>query len=122
MLDALLKEFGASFPEFKRVLIDERDMYLTNSLRNAYQPVPCEFVPGGKYIFNRKKQVRYDFDKINAMGRFCTSLCSRSSWVGSRKRHQKQLDQRIQHRSLAQVHTKKNFFSFFLTHKKVADY
>jgi pheromone shutdown protein TraB len=48
MLDALLKEFGASFPEFKRVLIDERDMFLTNSLRNAYQPVPNESFAGGK--------------------------------------------------------------------------
>ena len=47
LLDAMLKEFGASFPEFKRVLIDERDMYLTSSLRNAYQPVANEFVPGG---------------------------------------------------------------------------
>jgi pheromone shutdown protein TraB len=47
MLDALLKEFGSSFPEFKRVLIDERDMYLTHSLRSAYQPVPNEFVQGG---------------------------------------------------------------------------
>jgi hypothetical protein len=54
MLDALLKEFGASFPEFKRVLIDERDMYLANSLRNAYQPLPNEFVPGGN--FKRKNK------------------------------------------------------------------
>lgn len=47
LLDALLKEFGATFPEFKKVLIDERDMYLTNSLRNAYEPIPNELVPGG---------------------------------------------------------------------------
>lgn len=38
MLDALVKEFGDAFPEFKKVLIDERDMYLTQSLHNAYQP------------------------------------------------------------------------------------
>ena len=50
----MLKEFGASFPEFKRVLIDERDMYLTSSLRNAYQPVANEFVPGGRI---RKKEI-----------------------------------------------------------------
>lgn len=47
LLESMLKEFGSSFPEFKRVLIDERDMYLANSLRKAYQPVPNEFVPGG---------------------------------------------------------------------------
>lgn len=47
MLDAMLKEFGSSFPEFKRVLIDERDMYLTHSLRSAYQPIPNQFVEGG---------------------------------------------------------------------------
>lgn len=46
MLDTLLKEFGSTFPEFKRVLIDERDMYLTNSLRNAYQPIVQDHTPG----------------------------------------------------------------------------
>lgn len=51
LLDAMLKEFGSSFPEFKKVLIDERDMYLTNSLRESYQPIPNEFVPGGNYYF-----------------------------------------------------------------------
>jgi pheromone shutdown protein TraB len=48
LLDALLKEFGSNFPEFKKVLIDERDMYLTYSLRNACQTIPNEFMPGGK--------------------------------------------------------------------------
>lgn len=47
ILDTLLKEFGASFPEFKKVLIDERDMYLTHSLKKASQPIPNEYVPGG---------------------------------------------------------------------------
>ncbi len=47
MLDALMEEFGATFPEFKTVLIDERNMFLTNSLRGAFQPVPNEFVAGG---------------------------------------------------------------------------
>lgn len=47
LLEALSQEFGANFPEFKTVLIDERDMYLTHSLHNAYQPVPNEFVSGG---------------------------------------------------------------------------
>ena len=47
ILEALTKEFGATFPEFKTILIDERDMYLTCSLRNAYQPIPNEFVAGG---------------------------------------------------------------------------
>ena len=47
MLDTLVREFGAEFPEFKKVLIDERDMYLTQSLRNAYQPVRNDSVPGG---------------------------------------------------------------------------
>lgn len=50
LLDALLKEFGSSFPEFKKVLIDERDMYLTYSLRNACQPIPNEFISGGLKI------------------------------------------------------------------------
>jgi pheromone shutdown protein TraB len=47
MLESLVKEFSESFPEFKRVLIDERDMYLTSSLKNAAQPMPNEFVHGG---------------------------------------------------------------------------
>lgn len=47
ILDALLKEFGSSFPEFKRVLIDERDMYLTYSLRKAGEPLPNESAAGG---------------------------------------------------------------------------
>ena len=59
MLDAMLKEFGSSFPEFKRVLIDERDMYLTHSLRSAYQPLPNEFVEGGEfYISFKKKKIK----------------------------------------------------------------
>jgi pheromone shutdown protein TraB len=48
LLEILTKEFGHHFPEFKRVLIDERDMFLTQSLRNAYKPIPNELVPGGK--------------------------------------------------------------------------
>ena len=48
LLEILTKEFGEHFPEFKRVLIDERDMYLTSSLRDAYRPIPNEFVPGGR--------------------------------------------------------------------------
>ena len=48
LLELLTKEFGDHFPEFKRVLIDERDIYLTKSLRDAYQPIPNEFVPGGE--------------------------------------------------------------------------
>lgn len=47
LLDGLLKEFGTSFPEFKRVLIDERDQYLTFSLQKAAQPKPNQFQPGG---------------------------------------------------------------------------
>lgn len=47
MLDALVKEFGASFPEFKKVLIDERDMYLAHSIKKVSQPIPNEFVEGG---------------------------------------------------------------------------
>jgi len=47
LLDALMKEFGASFPEFKKVLIDERDQYLTYSLQRASQPIPNQFQPGG---------------------------------------------------------------------------
>jgi pheromone shutdown protein TraB len=50
ILDTLVKEFGDTFPEFKRVLIDERDMFLTSSLRTACQPIPNEFVRGG-FIF-----------------------------------------------------------------------
>ena len=48
LIEILTKEFGHHFPEFKRVLIDERDMYLTSSLRDAYQPIPNDLVPGGK--------------------------------------------------------------------------
>lgn len=47
LLELITKEFGDQFPEFKRVLIDERDMYLTMSLRDAYQPLANELVPGG---------------------------------------------------------------------------
>ena len=47
ILDSLLEEFGANFPEFKRVLIDERDICLTHSLRSACKPIPNNSVPGG---------------------------------------------------------------------------
>lgn len=47
LLDTLMEEFGSAFPEFKTVLIDERNMFLTNSLRGAYQPIANEFVAGG---------------------------------------------------------------------------
>lgn len=52
LLDALLKEFGASFPEFKHVLIDERDQYLTYSLQKAAQPMQNQFQPGGGTFFS----------------------------------------------------------------------
>lgn len=42
-----MEEFGSTFPEFKTVLIDERNMYLIHSLRMAFQPIPNEFVSGG---------------------------------------------------------------------------
>ena len=58
LLDALLKEFGASFPEFKRVLIDERDHYLTYSLQKASQPMPNQFQPGGIFNNINKKNSR----------------------------------------------------------------
>jgi pheromone shutdown protein TraB len=47
ILEMLTKEFGDQFPEFKRVLIDERDMYLTSSLRDAYKPIPDGLVTSG---------------------------------------------------------------------------
>lgn len=47
ILELLTKEFGDQFPEFKRVLIDERDMYLTSSLREAYKPIANESSPSG---------------------------------------------------------------------------
>ena len=51
LLDGLLKEFGASFPEFKKVLIDERDQYLTHSLQKACHPLPSSSQPGRKFLF-----------------------------------------------------------------------
>ena len=47
ILDSLLEEFGANFPEFKRVLIDERDICLAHSLKSSSKPIPNEFVSGG---------------------------------------------------------------------------
>lgn len=47
ILETLVKEFGDMFPEFKRVFIDERDIFLTNSLKQASQPIPNEFLEGG---------------------------------------------------------------------------
>lgn len=47
MLESLVKEFGDTFPEFKRVLIDERDMYLTHSLQKASQPIPNDLESNG---------------------------------------------------------------------------
>ncbi|WP_070120100.1 TraB/GumN family protein [Bacillus marinisedimentorum] len=35
MLDSMLKEFTASFPELKRPLIDERDQYLAEKIKHA---------------------------------------------------------------------------------------
>jgi pheromone shutdown protein TraB len=48
ILESLVEEFGASFPEFKRVLIDERDICLAHSLRSAAEPASNELVPGGQ--------------------------------------------------------------------------
>lgn len=47
MLETLVKEFGDTFPEFKRVLIDERDMYLTHSLKQACKPIPNDSIADG---------------------------------------------------------------------------
>lgn len=47
ILETLVKEFGNMFPEFKRVLIDERDIFLTYSLKQASQPIPNEFLAEG---------------------------------------------------------------------------
>ena len=47
ILDSLLEEFGANFPEFKRVLIDERDICLASSLKSSSKPIPNDFVSGG---------------------------------------------------------------------------
>jgi pheromone shutdown-related protein TraB len=41
VLETLLSEIGESFPEIKRILIDERDQYLAHKIRNA---------PGGKIV------------------------------------------------------------------------
>ena len=35
VLEALLSEIGESFPEIRRILIDERDQYLAHKIRNA---------------------------------------------------------------------------------------
>ena len=63
ILDTLVKEFGDSFPEFKRVLIDERDMFLTNSLRTACRPIPNEFIRGGFktfcFHFENERNMKY---------------------------------------------------------------
>ena len=68
ILDSLLEEFGANFPEFKRVLIDERDICLTHSLQSASKPVPNDFVPGGMCILSDLKQhdVRLDMNVSNS--------------------------------------------------------
>lgn len=41
VLEALLSEIGGSFPEIKRILIDERDQYLAHKIRTA---------PGGRIV------------------------------------------------------------------------
>jgi pheromone shutdown-related protein TraB len=41
VLETLLSEIGESFPEIKRILIDERDQYLAHKIRTA---------PGGKIV------------------------------------------------------------------------
>lgn len=48
ILESLLEEFGSSFPEFKKVLVDERDIFLAHSLRSAAQPINNEFLLGGQ--------------------------------------------------------------------------
>lgn len=48
ILESLVEEFGASFPEFKRVLIDERDICLAHSLRSAADAASNELVQGGQ--------------------------------------------------------------------------
>lgn len=74
-----MEEFGATFPEFKTVLIDERNMYLTNSLRAAFQPIPNEFVSGGKDIL-KQNQIEILLTS-HLIIRFCSSKscwCSRT--------------------------------------------
>lgn len=97
MLDAMLKEFGSSFPEFKRVLIDERDMYLTHSLRSAYQPIPNQFVEGGKLTitnFNKKFKIIY-FLNDSILLRFCGRQSGGRNRIGSYGRHQRKLEQKF---------------------------
>lgn len=88
LLESMLKEFGSTFPEFKRVLIDERDMYLTDSLRKAYQPVPNEFVPGGE----NKKKIQFLIYKFISYLRLCASKSSGCCWFRSCERYKSKLD------------------------------
>lgn len=60
MLETLLKEVGKSQPKLKQVLIDERDLYLAESIRNApgkriVAVVGAGHVPGIKEHFNDEK-------------------------------------------------------------------
>lgn len=65
MLSELLSEMGESFPEVKRVLIDERDIYLSEKIKACQgnlvvAVVGAGHIAGMKAVFNRNNQEKID--------------------------------------------------------------
>lgn len=61
LLEQLLKEMTGEFPALSRVFVDERDIYLTHSLKTAAQPRDTLDMPEGVLLFrltfvNRRKE------------------------------------------------------------------
>src|SRR5699024_4193022 len=61
MLDAILQEFSASFPKLKTPLIDERDQYLSQKIKEAPGDKIVAVV-GAAHVPGIQKQINHDHD------------------------------------------------------------
>ncbi len=61
MLESALNEVGKSFPNVKRVLVDERDMYLSQKIKNAPGQVIVAII-GAAHSLGIKKYIEQEID------------------------------------------------------------
>jgi pheromone shutdown-related protein TraB len=78
VLETLLSEIGKSQPQLKKILIDERDQYLTHKIRGApgkrvVAVVGAGHVPGIKENWNKSVDVEF-LEKMPPKGRLSTIL------------------------------------------------
>lgn len=81
MLDSALSSLSESFPELKRVLIDERDQYLAQKIKNAPGDKVIA-VLGAGHINGIKKEIykENDLSKLNTL-KTGTSISKKWLWV-----------------------------------------